>query len=91
MMFSDFVSSLSEAEVRRELCLAYEQMERCIGVLSGEDTGPVDMLDNGESSDLELFYRCREARRELDKLSERYGRKKKERKEAAVPQSSPRG
>lgn len=59
MDFAGFVASLSEDEVRRELVLAYEQMERCIGVLDGEDCGPVSMLDNGESTDLELFYRCR--------------------------------
>lgn len=60
-----FVCSLSEGEARNELVLAYIQMERCCRVLSGEDVGPVSMMDNGESSDLELFYRCVKVRDEL--------------------------
>lgn len=63
--FNDFVGTLSESEVRRELVLAYLQMERCQQVLRGEDVKPVTMRDNGESSDLELFYRCKKVAEEL--------------------------
>lgn len=64
-----FVCSLSEGEARNELVLAYMQMERCCRVLSGEDVEPVAMMDNGESSDLELFYRCVKVRDELAYLN----------------------
>ena len=79
--FTAFVSSLGEDEVRRELALAYEMMERCLDVLNGDDYGPVAMLDNGESSDLELFYKCREVRKELDEC---YGRGKVKKEEDSV-------
>lgn len=64
----DFVSRMSEQEAREQLVLAYRQMERCIGVLRGENTQPVNMLSNGEDSWLELFYLCRKVRKELDLL-----------------------
>jgi len=57
----EFVDSLSERQAREQLVLAYLQMERCIAVLHGEDVEPVDMMDNGLSSDLELFYACKGA------------------------------
>lgn len=56
--FGEFVEGLSDAQCRRELTLAYIQMERCIMALRGEDVEPVAMMDNGESTDLELFYSC---------------------------------
>ncbi len=56
-----FVASLSEKEAREQLSLAYQQMELCIDVLSGDnDVKPVMMKDNGLSTDLELFYKCKE-------------------------------
>lgn len=64
--FQSFVCSLSDGVARNELALAYMQMERCIQVLRGEDVEPVAMMDNGESSDLELFYMCKKVREELD-------------------------
>lgn len=67
--FDGFVSRLRPSEAREQLSLAYLQMERCIQVLKGEDVEPVEMLDNGASSDLELFYRCRKAAEELSLLS----------------------
>lgn len=61
-----FVKTLTEEEARHELLMAYLQMERCQQVLRGEDVEPVTMADNGESTDLELFYLCRKVRSELD-------------------------
>lgn len=55
----DFVSSLSEADAREQLTLAYLQMERCQQVMQGEDVEPVTMMENGLDSDLELFYMCK--------------------------------
>lgn len=56
-----FVASLSEKEAREQLSLAYQQMELCIDVLSGDNNvKPVMMKDNGLSTDLELFYKCKE-------------------------------
>ena len=55
-----FVASLSEKEAREQLSLAYQQMELCMRVLNGEKgIDPVTMKDNGLSSDLELFYKCK--------------------------------
>lgn len=64
--FTEYVNGLSECDVRKELVLAYLQMERCQHVLRGDDVKPVAMKDNGMSSDLELFYLCRKVREELD-------------------------
>ena len=64
--FTEFVSRMSDDEVRKQLVLAYLQMEKCQQVLRGEDVEPVDMKDNGMSSDLELFYLCKKVREELD-------------------------
>lgn len=56
-----FVTGLSEREAREELILAYRQMELCLDVLKGKKgVKPIVMKDNGLSSDLELFYRCKE-------------------------------
>ena len=55
-----FIASLSEKEAREQLSLAYQQMELCVRVLNGEKgIDPVTMKDNGLSSDLELFYKCK--------------------------------
>lgn len=55
-----FVASLSEKEAREQLSLAYQQMELCLDVLNGKkDVKPVEMTDNGLSTDLELFYTCK--------------------------------
>lgn len=55
-----FIASLSEKEAREQLSLAYQQMELCMRVLNGEKgIDPVTMKDNGLSSDLELFYKCK--------------------------------
>lgn len=67
--FEEFVKSLTNEEVREELVCAYMQMERCQKVLNGIDAEPVEMKDNGESSDLELFYQCKKMREELDALN----------------------
>ena len=61
-----FVDGLSPEEAREQLILAYLQMEKCIRVLRGHDAEPVEMLDNGRQTDLELFYRCKKVRAELD-------------------------
>lgn len=63
--FEAFVSGLTESECREELVLSYLMMERCQQVLRGKDVEPVEMRDNGESSDLELFYRCKKVASEL--------------------------
>ena len=65
---ADFVGRMSEQEVREQLVLAYLQMERCNRILRGEQVEPVDMLNNGKNSDLELFYTCKKVREELDYL-----------------------
>ena len=67
--FAAFASQLHPDECREQLVLAYLQMERCQQVLRGEDVEPVAMKDNGESSDLELFYRCKKAAEELAYLN----------------------
>jgi hypothetical protein len=64
--FNAFVNQLSPDECREQLVLAYLQMERCQDVLRGEDVAPVEMEDNGLSSDLELFYLCKKVREELE-------------------------
>ena len=68
--FTSFVNQLTPDQVREQLVLAYLQMEKCQQVLRGEDVEPVEMIDNGESSDLELFYQCKKVREELDSLDE---------------------
>ena len=60
--FSAFVSQLTPDQCRKQLALAYMQMERCQQVLRGEEVEPVEMMDNGDSSDLELFYLCKKVR-----------------------------
>ena len=65
--FKRFVDGLSEGMARDQLIMAYMQMERCQQLLRGNDVEPVEMLDNGESSDLELFYLCKKLRDELDR------------------------
>lgn len=65
---ADFVGRMSEQEVREQLVLAYLQMERCNRILRGEQVEPVDMLNNGKNSDLELFYTCKKVREERDYL-----------------------
>ena len=67
--FAAFANQLSPDECREQLVLAYIQMEKCLQVLRGEDVEPVAMKDNGESSDLELFYMCKKVREELDFLN----------------------
>lgn len=67
--FEQFVKRLSDEDARKELVLAYLQMERCQQVLKGEDVEPVTMRDNGESSDLELFYLCKKVAEELAYLN----------------------
>ncbi|MBR3400516.1 MAG: hypothetical protein IKH08_12130, partial [Prevotella sp.] len=57
-----FASQLTPDECREQLVLSYLQMERCQQVLRGEDVEPVTQMDNGESSDLELFYLCKKVR-----------------------------
>lgn len=65
-----FVNQLTPDQVREQLVLAYLQMEKCKNVLKGYDVEPVEMMDNGESSDLELFYRCKKTAEELAYLNE---------------------
>lgn len=65
-----FVNQLTPDQVREQLVLAYLQMEKCKNVLKGYDVEPVEMMDNGESSDLELFYRCKKSAEELAYLNE---------------------
>ena len=67
--FTAFVNQLTPDQVREQLVLAYLQMEKCQNVLKGYDVEPVKMMDNGESSDLELFYRCKKASEELAYLN----------------------
>lgn len=68
--FRNFVNSLTEEQVREQLVLSYLQMECCNRILHGEEVLPVKMLDNGRSSDLELFYECVKIREELDAYEE---------------------
>ena len=67
--FTAFVNQLTPDQVREQLVLAYLQMEKCQTVLKGYNVKPVEMMDNGESSDLELFYRCKKAAEELAYLN----------------------
>lgn len=67
--FTAFVNQLSPDQVREQLVLAYLQMEQSQRVLRGEDVEPLTMLDNGECSDLELFYRCKKVADELAYLN----------------------
>lgn len=67
--FTAFVNQLTPDQVREQLVLAYLQMEKCQTVLKGYDVEPERMMDNGESSDLELFYRCKKAAEELGYLN----------------------
>lgn len=67
--FTAFVNQLTPDQVREQLVLAYLQMEKCQTVLKGYDVEPESMMDNGESSDLELFYRCKKASEELAYLN----------------------
>ena len=69
-IFEKFVNGLTDEEARKELVLAYLQMERCQDVLNGIDVEPVEMKDNGQSSDLELFYKCKKAANELSYLND---------------------
>ena len=64
-----FVNKLGPDEAREQLVLAYLQMEKCRNVLRGYDVEPVTMMDNGESSDLELFYQCKKTAEELAYLN----------------------
>ena len=67
-----FVSGLSASSARRELLLAYEMMEDCTAILRGETPPvPVEMLDNGLSSDLELYYTCIERMEQVRELKKR--------------------
>lgn len=68
--FTAFVNQLTPDQVREQLILAYLQMEKCQNVLNGYDVEPVEMMDNGDSSDLELFYRCKKASEEVAYLNQ---------------------
>lgn len=68
--FTAFVNQLSPDQVREQLVLAYLQMEQTQRVLRGENVEPLTMLDNGESSDLELFYQCKKSAEELAYLNQ---------------------
>lgn len=72
--FTAFVNQLTPDECREQLVHAYLQMETCMQVLRGADVEPISMMDNGESSDLELFYMCKKVRKELDYLNENEGK-----------------
>ena len=50
-------------------------MEKCRKVLRGYDVEPVTMMDNGESSDLELFYQCKKTAEELAYLNAELSRR----------------
>lgn len=67
--FAAFVNQLTPDQVREQLILAYLQMETCKKALKGYDVEPVEMMDNGECSDLELFYSCKKAAEELAYLN----------------------
>ena len=54
----DYVSGLSNSEVREELEKAYLHMYRCTEVLRGQDVEPVCLNDN-ECISEELFYLCK--------------------------------
>lgn len=64
-----FVDGLTPEEIKMQLKLAYLQMERCKEVLNGADVEPVEMMDNGLSSDLELFYSCKKRAAECAHLN----------------------
>ena len=68
--FTAFVNQLTPEEVREQLVLAYLQMEQCQRVLRGDAVEPITMMDNGESSDLELFYRCKKMSEECAYLNQ---------------------
>ena len=71
--FTAFVNQLTPDQVREQLVLAYLQMEKCQAALRGYDVLPVEMMDNGESSDLELFYRCKKTAGELAFMNNYFG------------------
>jgi len=74
-----FVEQLTKEELREQLISCYIQMERCRQVLRGYDVQPVFMVDNGFSSDLELFYQCKKVREELDLLNQQEKERKGDR------------
>jgi hypothetical protein len=69
--FTAFVNQLTPDQVREQLILSYLQMETCKNALKDYDVEPVEMMDNGESSDLELFYMCKKVREELNYLNQK--------------------
>lgn len=71
--FRRFVDNLDEKTARHELVMAYMQMERCQRILEGKDVSPVTMMDNGLSSDLELFYMCKKRMEELEQAQRKGG------------------
>ena len=71
--FSAFVEQMTANECRKQLVLAYIQMEKCMQVLRGEDVKPVAMKDNGESSELELFYMWKKVAEELSTQEQENG------------------
>ena len=68
--YTEFVDGLTPSQTKEQLVLAYLQMENCRSLLRGENAEPVSMMDNGDSSDLELFYQCKKVREELDYLDD---------------------
>lgn len=53
------LDDLTPAELREQVLLCHEHMQRCCEVLDGADMEPVELVDVNDSADLELFYKCK--------------------------------
>lgn len=55
------LDDLTPAEMREQVVLCHEHFKRCCDVLDGKDVDPVELLDVSDSTDMELFYKCKRA------------------------------
>ena len=63
------LDDLTPAEMREQVVLCHQHMERCCDVLDGKQgVEPVKLVDVSDSADLELFYKCKKVA-ELSRLS----------------------
>jgi hypothetical protein len=63
------LDDLTPAEMREQVVLCHQHMERCCDVLDGKQgVKPVELVDVSDSADLELFYQCKKVA-ELSRLS----------------------
>lgn len=53
------LSDLTREELLEEVVRCHLHMERCLEVLCGKSVEPVELVDVNDSTDLELFYKCK--------------------------------